>query len=462
MASRVQAERSFLEQWTAGLQLSEHGERVDDADIVSDNAGYAHVTWASAPAGESDASTIDPTLYSIFYSRWDGSRWSRPVDIAASSYGTLHPKLLIDSKWVLHLFYSENCLMHKSAYHSEAMIASSWSKPQCVMNKPVHRFGVAIDSNDFMYVVDPTGADVLFSKSTDRGNAWSSPVRIATSDRIGNTSTGALLHPYIAVDGLRRLHVVWTENPKPNYYPPSRVLYARSLDSGASWTSPLTLGGQDFGEPSITASGDNEIYVAWNGDAKIGGRYLIESRDGGKTWGKAQIAVKSTDLWGGLCEAPALVKDSAGVLHMLVSSDVGFGHVARKEGSWSSVEKLDSTYNYSPGAALVSGHMLAAVWVGLPSKNEANHVYVAFRELGLPATARETIPDKRPPTPFPSVAPTAVRVRTRPSTVIPSGETGLAQSEYASPPIWNFMLPLFPVPAIIGFVLLVRLRRMAR
>lgn len=139
---------------------------------------------------------------------------------------------------------------------------------------------------------------ILFSRSTDLGETWSTPVRIsnvagdcADSD---NTVEGAV--PAIGPDG--EIFVAWAG--------PSGILFDRSTDQGITWlTNDIFVtdqpGGWDYDIPDISRAnglpvtccdvspGPNRgtIYINWS-DQRNGSNdtdvWLVKSMDGGFTW----------------------------------------------------------------------------------------------------------------------------------------------------------------------------------
>jgi hypothetical protein len=146
---------------------------------------------------------------------------------------------------------------------------------------------------------------IVVQKSIDGGVTW-------------DNGTGAGLNPpkdqdkdWLTADVTaspyrNNLYVAWTEfdnlwDPAPA--DSSRILFSRSTDHGASWSTPARiseLGGlcfddDDTVEGAVPAVGPNgEIYLSWSGHGLV---YFDKSLDGGITWGTDRIIATQPGGW---------------------------------------------------------------------------------------------------------------------------------------------------------------------
>jgi hypothetical protein len=110
---------------------------------------------------------------------------------------------------------------------------------------------------------------IRFARSTDRGRSWSAPVTV--------TPPGEPIHPHgessprlVAGRG-GKTAVVWSTSVEVpgRQWPASDVRFARSLDGGRTWSTPVTLnddstaapGGHSFHGAAL--AGESGLVVAW-------------------------------------------------------------------------------------------------------------------------------------------------------------------------------------------------------
>jgi hypothetical protein len=352
--------------------------------LVASEWGGAYAFWSTT---FDDKATIGDTL---FYSFWDGTTWSTPVDVLYTPEKLIWiPQVAVDSTGWLHLTWTDNPLGHVWYAHApaaEAASVSAWSPPIQVTDDLASGLSIAIDADDVMHLVYCAGGrygGVYHISSTD-GERWSQPVFV------GELGDSIVEYPECrsgqAVDDRGRLHVVWGQSLALK----TPIYYARSEDGGLSWTPPLEVDRKDEkyseeygpGRPSILAIGPDEVHLVWFG-APAGQRWHRWSADGGHTWSPAEQMF--ADLRG-FMEPPAMAVDSSGTLHLvsmgwLETEERPFGafYTHWRDGRWSplvlidsGIERVSPTVQRSEGGgefadlAITQGNKLNAVWeIGL-------------------------------------------------------------------------------------------------
>ncbi|MGI9072573.1 MAG: sialidase family protein [Bryobacteraceae bacterium] len=138
---------------------------------------------------------------------------------------------------------------------------------------------------------------MLFSRSTDDGRTWSTPLRISTHAGLPRDDNGGLVGFVGTVDGNGTIYVIWADG--------NTIAFTRSRDGGKSFaksrtiieTAPLYFGGipglvRVMGFPQIgtdwsRGKNSGKLYIAWsdyrNGDVDV---FAASSSDGGRSWSK--------------------------------------------------------------------------------------------------------------------------------------------------------------------------------
>jgi hypothetical protein len=303
--------------WSQPLMLYDGMVWSAGSTLVADRYGAAHLVWTL-----SDGQTY-------YYSRWDGTGWTIPIDIlVATDDVELGPPVVVaTTDGRLHLFWGQDYVMHSWAWSMDAAnSARAWSAPEVVvvpnglaqgrMDAKEDRFGVL----HLVYAVRPGG--VYYVHSEDAGLNWSEPAAVSkgTSDTIASAP-----RLDIGVDG--RIHVVWDEWPSDG--DPARlseVHYAYSADGGEDWSNPQQLGEVADRGGNVLTREDGTVYLAWQagtGSSRVG-RFVQRSIDGGNTW---EAPVNFSQLMG-QSGYPCMALDSEGTLHIIT----GDGEYAFWEG----------------------------------------------------------------------------------------------------------------------------------
>lgn len=166
------------------------------------------------------------------------------------------------------------------------------------------------------------GGDIFFAASRDGGSSFGPPLNLSNSvagDGKGRINTevwhNGSLDIAIASDGT--VYVAWTEYE-------GALWFSHSTDRGATFSSPVQVAGRANEKPArapaLAAGRDRTVHIAWTtGDDDSSDIRIARSDDGGRTFGEGRTVART----GGYSDAPKVVIDSAGTLHLVHGESVG-------------------------------------------------------------------------------------------------------------------------------------------
>jgi hypothetical protein len=126
--------------------------------------------------------------------------------------------------------------------------------------------------------------DVVVARSTDQGATWSTPVRAGADDWRFDGCPHA--GPALAVDSAGTVHVTWWTGKEGK----AGVLYSQSNDGAKSFGPAIELGVAPFSRPAHVqlGLGGDKVVVAWDDGTKEVPQVLVRvSSDGGARFGDA-------------------------------------------------------------------------------------------------------------------------------------------------------------------------------
>ncbi len=234
-------------------------------EIATDGFGHWVVVWSSS---DSLGNTIG-TDHDILVARSvdNGANWSNPAPLnsnAATDAGVdYNPVVTTDRQghWVT-VWYSDDTLGGTTGTDSDIHFARSvdsganWSLVAPLNTNAASDSGsdyeprIATDEHGnwlaVWYSDDELGGtigadeDILFARSIDHGATWSDP---APLNNDAGSDAGGDASPSIAVDGLGNWVATWESKNPPTGTPNAEadIRVARSIDAGAHWSSPVPL-----------------------------------------------------------------------------------------------------------------------------------------------------------------------------------------------------------------------------
>ncbi len=413
--------------WDPPANVSDNETNSANPCIVADPWGMVHLFWNESAA--------------IFYSRWDGEAWTKPVDVLMSPEGSRSyaqqpvAVALPDGRlavvwaggWGDKIYFS-------TAPAAAAGSAHAWSWPRAIV---ANRAGaaeprIALDARNILHVLYMHYAGqyqgVWHLSSADGGRSWTEP-RLVPGTYNGRPDA-SIFHPAFAIDGRGTLHAAWSGSSVAGGYPPDGITYSRSDDGGATWSWPVTLAAGPFSFPVLGTRGTSEVHLTWSGTLDQRRKFYQWSTDGGLSWSQPGTIGES----GGMQGSAQMAVDGDGELHLVfVSSQPGFMdglfHSRWLGGGWSEPELLLrnvlAAQNLQYATAAISGGnaLHAAVMYPQAAANADGWQFDIFAVQGrLPARAIAALPlpatpapQETPATPVPAPEPAASPTPTPPA-----------------------------------------------
>ena len=267
--------------WTSTYNLSNTPSATSDYHSVhSDEFGNYYVVWG------------DNGQIKFKYSSDWGDTWSSNITI--SSAGSW-PVVKSWNNYV-YIVYHHLASEYEIIFHYSSDYGQTWSTPQILSGMDsgsitpqlsVYGTNIYVVWEQRISIVSPK-YEIYFVKSTDRGLTWS------TEQNLSNTSGSNSRWVQLEAVG-NKLYCTWLESVT---YPASDIYFSKSTDGGFSWSTPINITNDERPQNRINMklSPDGHIYIAsddiitFNFDEI----YLIKSIDEGLTWSSAANITNNT------------------------------------------------------------------------------------------------------------------------------------------------------------------------
>jgi phosphoribosyl-AMP cyclohydrolase len=210
-----------------------------------------------------------------------------------------------------------------------------------------------------------TDGDIFTARSTDGGSTWST-VQALNSN--ADSDDGNDRYPDLSTDGSGIWVAVWSspENLGGTAGTDTDIFFSRSTDNGVSWSAVQTLNsnadddsGGDF-YPRIITDGGGYWIVVWASNENLGGIgtdtdiLFSRSTDNGASWSTVQVLNLNADSDEGNDDSPTVMTDGNGNWVALwgsvdtfgdtvgLDSDLFYSRSSDNGVSWSAVQVLNS------------------------------------------------------------------------------------------------------------------------
>jgi len=263
-------------------QISSHPAKISSPRIEMDSNGVAHIIW-------SQPSSSSPKNFSIYYSRWDGSRLILPAELFENAQNERYPQydLFTDLENNLHIAWVSGLdgkIIYSKASSDSAGTPSGWLPDQKVTElgpASSPKLGMGVNGELYLFYTISINEyrGVYFTLSKDKGSTWSPPTQILDGVAAG-WDVIDLPSFMISKDGA--IHVAGVFGPPAESVFPRGIFYTQSLDGGQTWTDPISLTEAGFDYPKLVMNND-QLHVFYNSvaDKSLYHRYVEISPDTG-------------------------------------------------------------------------------------------------------------------------------------------------------------------------------------
>ncbi len=204
-----------------------------------------------------------------------GQTWMSPVSIGSGGNGTMcirgTDSMLYVGWGYQDLRFNRSTNMGMTWLGQSTIITCPWSPPSTsyrINNIPCYKSN---NAKNVLYVIfcdsrwGSGQLDISFSRSTNQGVTWSTPVKI--NDTPGGDTT-LQFYPYIAIDPNDNIHAVWydTRGGNRNYV---AFYYSYSTNGGTTWQTNQRVSDGRYltstfiGDYSTCAVDANYVYALW-------------------------------------------------------------------------------------------------------------------------------------------------------------------------------------------------------
>lgn len=444
------------EQWTRAIPISSALSGSWYPSIVAEDNGTVHAIWG--------VTQTDNTLY---YSKYDGLAWSRPVDILI---GGPKSSLVLDGRQLMHVMYPDGSnVVVADANQAQAGTSLGWNSALPLNHGKNAVMGdIQTDDQGVLHAVWIESKDncdscyqAMYGQSTDSGHTWS-------LNRVIYDSQVLPLGIQLVRAPSGTLYALWSYTPGGDK--PAGAGLSISTNNGESWLDQPILIQDDkeaIRQPLLDLDAKGNLLLLQNFGVKDETFYQTSS-DQGTTWSDrtpvpglfAAKTATGNDYF-------ASVHDSANVTHIIAigrsakNQDLSAVYHLKWDGvSWSAPATVYAGDQFIelPSLAISNGNYLHLVFstrdryriAGPP--DSSYQVWYTSLVLDAPQATRIPLPTLTPTsTRTPTLVPTGSPTRRPTSTPLPANAAANAAADDA-----NTQFPvIFAVVPVLGLLVLV-------
>jgi hypothetical protein len=245
--------------WAAPLQLSTHSSAITPQ--LSNEGINLYAVWEERPG----------SIYELMFSRSTnfGTTWSAPVNISNTTTTSRWAQIKSTGNTVYCTWVETTTYPFSDIYFSKSTDAgTTWSTPVNITNdnRPQNRIYMYVTPSGEIYLAcdDITSYpvfnrdDIYLIKSTNGGSTWSTAVNITNNPGHSNTPCIVVVEPNI--------YFTWADNTgsAPNY-DNSDIYFKKSPDGGLTWDDSIKIcsNPESSSRPRICWGWDGPIPAPW-------------------------------------------------------------------------------------------------------------------------------------------------------------------------------------------------------
>ncbi len=290
-----------LETWAEKIRLSNESQDTRGPGLAADDAGMIYAEWEEK----------NDDVYSVMFSKFDGSAWSTPVavDTFSTSIGMGNIGVSSDGNTIVIGYltawsdaadiFAAVSVDGGTSWTTTNLTATSMTPGSLSEKYAIPSIAVTASGNAYMVWHDrPDTPPDLVSwwaevvMSTYDGSTWSSPEVISVMEAGSDNAWDG--RGVITLDPEENLHLVYASNDTswgfhPNWKPKAIALYSKYV--GGVWSEPLRIDNSadlSAWEPCIGIGSNGAIYITYSqldpAYPDTRNSYFVTSGDGGASF----------------------------------------------------------------------------------------------------------------------------------------------------------------------------------
>jgi peroxiredoxin len=265
--------------WEEDVRLTNE-ETTSRTPCLAVEGDFVHTAWNDDRDGNRE----------IYYKRSSdgGNTWSEDIRLTNDTNFSYQPAIALSVNIVLIGFTNIIGDIYSEDYQGDVLFVKStdkgesWGGSEEIFADPVnsqYNPAVAADGKMAYYIYNDKDKKELYCRcSYDEGENWGEPNQLTDAPGWSQLSCVTVENHVI--------HLVWADTRKMV----NEIYYSQSADSGKTWSQSMRLSYSDRHSwwPSIAVSGSN-VYIVWQEERNGFEVYYTKSTDGGKTWNKEML-----------------------------------------------------------------------------------------------------------------------------------------------------------------------------